>query len=436
MRQCAPLYASIAIESFATLVMGLVFSYLLLLITNRGRLKRPGRAVWGLVSTKFMAFYYDIYLTLTKWKQLKHKPLEDRFAFCRKANQGICSIAILIAVLTITRWLHIGNVNGFRYLGYAATCPPMQAELVLLIAPAVPCCVLTCYVSFFITFLMLISGWAASLEEGDLFVGDFSKFMDTWDLNALEPTRKFWYLAPSMSAMVVLTFVIMPYLALLYKIKGGEKGGLPHNFFRLLVIVGVTWWMFPVWWLLSYEGISIITDTKLNAVGFTILNVLSKGAFTFQVISMVKYHKNKKELQEKGFLAAGQRGRLSCDTLPGENQVDALQVVKRKNSKKETPLVWMLRPFDEKTFAYQSEGKSSASEQWHALEKPFRCFLLGRGIYPTEYASKPVVEQRELRAQFKYVFELVTKHVAATNPKGNAFEIMAHLSEKSSFFSV
>ena len=34
---------------------------------------------------------------------------------------------------------HIAARNGLRYLGYAFTCALMQAELVVLIAPYVPC---------------------------------------------------------------------------------------------------------------------------------------------------------------------------------------------------------------------------------------------------------------------------------------------------------
>jgi len=228
----------------------------------------------------------------------------------------------------------------------------------------------------------------------------------------------------------------MPYLAFLYKVKGGEKAGLPHNYFRLLGIVWITWWMFPAWWLLPFEGVSIIKDTKLNAVGFAVLNVLSKGAFTFQIISMVKYHRAKKELQEKGITDVGNKGgKWSVNTLPGDNPGEQMTVVRRNTTRKETPLVWMLRPFDDTAGnAHVSERTDTSAAGWHALEKPYRCFLLGKDIFPSDYAKKSELDKQELRAEFKYVFELVTVHVAG--PPTTDPGVSAENSAKDPFFSV
>mmetsp|Transcript_117294 Transcript_117294/g.365222 ORF Transcript_117294/g.365222 Transcript_117294/m.365222 type:complete len:163 (-) Transcript_117294:607-1095(-) len=40
--------------------------------------------------------------------------------------------------------------------------------------------------------------------------------------------------------------------------------------------------LFPFWWIMSWEGNAVITDTKVNEIGFTILNMTAKGLFTLQ----------------------------------------------------------------------------------------------------------------------------------------------------------
>ncbi|CAJ1332296.1 unnamed protein product [Effrenium voratum] len=65
--------------------------------------------------------------------------MSDRIKLCRLLNLAMCIAQAAAAFFTVLRWLHISNVNGLRYLGYAFTCALMQAELVVLIAPYVPC---------------------------------------------------------------------------------------------------------------------------------------------------------------------------------------------------------------------------------------------------------------------------------------------------------
>merc|ERR1719265_1771735 len=38
---------------------------------------------------------------------------------------------------------------------------------------------------------------------------------------------------------------------------------------------------------------SVITDTKMNGFGFTLLNIVSKGCFTFQMLHMVRWHRQR-----------------------------------------------------------------------------------------------------------------------------------------------
>eukprot|EP00971_Amphidinium_carterae_P208483 4136448-Amphidinium_carterae.1 len=76
----------------------------------------------------------------------------------------------------------------------------------------------------------------------------------------------------------------------LYYLKGGVKAGLPAGFPRMILLVWITWMCFPAWWSISFEGFKLISDTKLNGIGFVLLNVVSKGGFTITILRMVRLH--------------------------------------------------------------------------------------------------------------------------------------------------
>merc|ERR1740138_1577052 len=103
----------------------------------------------------------------------------ERFAFCRKCNLAVCTFSCIASLLATTRWLHFGNVNGFRYLGYALTCPLMQAELVVLIAPIVPCYRIAFLFSALASFACIATGYAGSLIAGPMWEGSIEEFLDT-----------------------------------------------------------------------------------------------------------------------------------------------------------------------------------------------------------------------------------------------------------------
>lgn len=287
MKECAPLYGSIALESLASFVMGAMFLYLYIRVSSRSELKAPAKAIWRLVRYSAKNSLLDFYDAMCNWSKAPDQTLQERFAFCRKCNKGILLFQAMVAFVSITRWLHIGNVNGFRYLGYSITCPPMQAELVLLIAPVVPCFRVVFTFTYAITFSMLILGWVASLRPEPLFDCSFESLLD-FDAACFNFTFKFWVIAPSVIVQVFLTFIHIPYLGILYLYNGGGSNKmLPYGYLKLLLIVAVTWLGFPIWWFLSYEGMGVIEDTRMNAIAFAFLNVVSKGSYSFQVLSMV-----------------------------------------------------------------------------------------------------------------------------------------------------
>jgi len=449
MRTCAPLYTSMAMESFATVIMGLCFSYLFLLITNKGRLKTPGQAVYRLVALKVGHANRAFSSLLMTWGDMQYTPLKERFGFCRRVNQSICTFQIIVALLTITRWLHVGMVNGFRYLGYAITCPPMQAELVLLISPVVPKFKALSVMSALITFVMLMSGYGASLIAGDMWTGDILDFLKGGSWEDLGVTTKFWAILPSFCCLVFLTFIKMPYLAILYLVNGGEKAGLPHDYLRLLGIVWVTWWCFPLWWCLSYEGASIIKDTKLNAVGFAVLNVVSKAAFTRQVIGMVKYTLAKEKEQQKananGSTTNRSRGRGRGGWSVNTIDLTVNEAVAAKKSYTDSLFVEVLKPWDvdsdEEADEIVKAGKDKKEKkeemQWCCLSEDFQAFLLGKGIYPSDFdKTLDANEQHQLKSQFNHIEEMVDEFMEASYFESEKVEMRQSKSLLSKMFEV
>mmetsp|Transcript_20198 Transcript_20198/g.55957 ORF Transcript_20198/g.55957 Transcript_20198/m.55957 type:complete len:442 (+) Transcript_20198:88-1413(+) len=291
--ECAGLYTSFALESLSSFMLGLTFLYMFLLISCKSELDAPGRAAFRLVRSQFMAFFNDTMGTMRHWDRMPELPLEQRFAFCRKLNRSICLFSAMVSFLALTRWLHIENVNGFRYLGFALTCPLMQAELVVLIAPLVPFYKFNVLFVLVVTCTTMLSGYLGSTFPGLPYEGDIIGFIETWDLDVLQPNLKFWVVLPSFLCMAFLVVIQIPSLAILWYCGGGRRPckNLPYTFHRLLLLVAVTWTAFPVWWWLSSEGFSVIKDTKLNGFGFCFLNISSKASFTLTMMGMVKRHK-------------------------------------------------------------------------------------------------------------------------------------------------
>jgi len=334
MGECSPLYASFALESFANTCLGLFFVYLSVLITSKGKLKTPAKSTVLFLAEVTNNRYNDVMSIVNQWHSMPKCPLEKRFRFCRKVNASICQFSALVSLLAVTRWLHINNVNGFRYLGYSLTCPPMQAEILVLIAPVVPFYRFFVYFSAFMTWTMLITGWIASCIGGDLWTNPIMDWAEGGFESDLGLTTKGWMFTLSCIPLVYLAFIQLPMVLFLYYINGGakSKAGLPEGFPRMVCLVWVTWMCFPAWWSISYEGFKLINDTKLNGIGFVCLNVVSKGGFTLSILRMVRFHK------QKGLIPSGpsSKGEWLGSFGPSEENTDGTAVAKEGTESQES----------------------------------------------------------------------------------------------------
>jgi hypothetical protein len=351
MRVCAPLYGSFALESFWTIVLAIFFGYLSITISSKQQIKNPGRAVCKFLWHHFYKWVVDTHRVLSKWDTMHKCELGQRFRLCRRLNATICRIQVAAALLSITRWLHLNNVNGFRYLGYSFTCPLMQAELILLIAPAVPFYKINIVFTMLVTWAIMICGWYASTFEGPLWTTDMEGIIsDILDGNFDNLTDKGRWVLPAVASNCFLSLVQMPFLGLCANCVG-KRDDMPQGYNALIALTAVSWLGFPCWWFLSYEGAGIISNTKLNGFGFTVLNICAKGGFTLQLISMVKRYKRKVASRPKDPLEIPWSRRVSeasVATLPELPNDEHQRTPERKLTNQS--LLWViegLREFDD-----------------------------------------------------------------------------------------
>ncbi|CAJ1395229.1 unnamed protein product [Effrenium voratum] len=295
-RACGPLYPAFAIESLTSILLGVFFCYLALRITVRTDVNAPVLATyrWVVDSTSEPLNFW--WKEMKTWPEMNKRSLADRIKLCRLLNLAMCIAQAAAAFFSVLRWLHISNVNGLRYLGYAFTCALMQAELVVLIAPYVPCYKFNVVGVVIFTHVWLVLGWVGSLQSGFLFEdSSWESFVENYDFEVLIVTNKGLLIAATAVGLCGLMLVQMPFLSLIYFIKGGCKAhpDLPYYYMRLMMTVWFTWPAFPAWWLVSAEGLGLLADAKSNSVGFAILNCISKGSFTYYMLKTGADHKKR-----------------------------------------------------------------------------------------------------------------------------------------------
>jgi len=353
-RACGPLYPAFAIESLTSLLLGLFFCYLSLKICVRSDVQSPVRSFVWMIWSWAQPHVSEWWETVRRWPEMNKRPLVERMGMCRQLNLAMCLAQALAAFLSIFRWLHINNVNGVRYLGYAFTCALMQAELVVLIAPYVPCYKLNCVGIVVLTHIYLVLGWIGSLHEGFLFEdASWELFKSSGTVSDLVVTTKGIFIGCTAAGLCTLLLVQMPFLAIIYFCKGGSSNDdLPGHFLKLFATVWFTWPAFPGWWLISAEGLGLLADSKSNAVGFALLNIISKGSFTFVMLGIGSHHKKRTA-----------RKSTSIEELPGS----------QPESPKPTEANWLvksLQDFERSTSHFSDTEKLKAEKKDEGPESP------------------------------------------------------------------
>jgi len=289
-RACAPLYPPIAVDALANVILFIFFFNVALLTHVRGKLRSPTRALGRMILLFIKDYFKELWETIKTIPWMYKQPLAARLRCCGNIDKAISIVSMCVPLFAITRFLNIGNVNGARWVGYALTCPFMQMELIILIAPIVPCFCLNAFFTFCLTFFCLGKAWIASTMPGELYSGYFGDFASSMDINELEIQPKGYVIMPAMIGMACIGFLQVPFLWMLYTCRGlgKRRDDMPDDYRILLLTVLLTWTCFPMWWLFSWEGASIFKDAKLNEMGFMFLNMLAKGTFIYQSSRMAQ----------------------------------------------------------------------------------------------------------------------------------------------------
>mmetsp|Transcript_8136 Transcript_8136/g.19098 ORF Transcript_8136/g.19098 Transcript_8136/m.19098 type:complete len:622 (+) Transcript_8136:94-1959(+) len=283
-RACAPLYAPIAVDALSNLVLFVFFFNVALLTHVRGKLRSPMRALARLLFVFIKDYFTELWETVKSIPTMNRMPLAARLRCCGNIDKAISVVSTCVPLFAITRFLNFGNVNGARWIGYGLTCPFMQMELIILVAPIVPCFVINAFFTFALCFCCLMLAWTASVMKGDLYNGYFGDFLAAFDVDALDMNTKGWVISPALIGMASICLLQVPMLGVLYTCRGTGKrrDDMPDHFRPMLLTVMFTWALFPIWWLFSWEGASLFKDAKTNEMGFMILNMISKGTFIWQ----------------------------------------------------------------------------------------------------------------------------------------------------------
>uniref|UniRef100_A0A7S4RVK8 Uncharacterized protein n=1 Tax=Alexandrium monilatum TaxID=311494 RepID=A0A7S4RVK8_9DINO len=384
-RFCGDLYIAHGLESACGCILFFFFAVVAVKLHARSHLKNPAKAFLRFVWAITYELAEEFFSTLATVGMMHKMDLEVRLRFCGNIDKMTNMLSAWLSLIGITRWLSIGNINGMRYIGYGMTCPMTQMELVVMIAPVVPCFRLVALFSFLTTFMTLMAGYAASLMWMPLWEGDLLEFVKSQVLDDLQPTRKLKVVAPAFAGISVLSFIIIPSLLFLYSIHGGAKNpDLPHGYKCLLLLVWGTWLCFPVWWMLSWEGMSVITDTKFNEIGFTILNMVAKGSFTLQGFRMGTFEerrqrtlKDKARGKKKGKRKGEDEGSSDQEGAPRKDLAEQRSdvedpnvppIISRKSSRKlsKSMFVSILRDFDT---APRDDYLGSVAEEKHTKKR-------------------------------------------------------------------
>eukprot|EP00403_Amphidinium_massartii_P023145 CAMPEP_0178399488 /NCGR_PEP_ID=MMETSP0689_2-20121128/15306_1 /TAXON_ID=160604 /ORGANISM="Amphidinium massartii, Strain CS-259" /LENGTH=524 /DNA_ID=CAMNT_0020020267 /DNA_START=44 /DNA_END=1618 /DNA_ORIENTATION=- len=287
-RACAPLYPPIAVDALANVLLFVFFFNVALMTHARGKLRSPSKALGRLILVFIKDYFRELWHTILTIPSMGRMPLAARLRCCGNIDKAISVVSTCVPLFAITRFLNIGNVNGARYFGYALTCPFMQMELIILIAPIVPCYCLNALLTFVATFMCLGAAWVSSVMSGPLYNGYIGEFFSTFDIHALDVQPKGMVVMPAIIGMSFIFAVQVPWLWTLYtcRARGSRTEDMPDYYRLMLLTVIITWAMFPLWWLFSWEGASLFKDAKLNEMGFMILNMTAKGTFIYQSSKM------------------------------------------------------------------------------------------------------------------------------------------------------
>mmetsp|Transcript_57860 Transcript_57860/g.106443 ORF Transcript_57860/g.106443 Transcript_57860/m.106443 type:complete len:635 (-) Transcript_57860:106-2010(-) len=162
-----------------------------------------------------------------------------------------------------------------RPFEWICTCPMMQLVLVILGGTAIPS--YRCVLMPSLSVTVLLFGVASTLFNNSA-------------------GRVIMYVFGALTALVMFYFNFKQIGEVASKEEEGIVSGTPEFRVATLVLI-ITWFPFPIWYLLSPEGLSVIEEIKVIHTGWAVLNVVAKFSFIIYVQKIARDYK--KSTQEQ-----------------------------------------------------------------------------------------------------------------------------------------
>jgi len=261
----------------------------------------------GLFFTGVVA--YLVFSNSTKLAIIQQASQEKRLSVCCSLTTMVAAISGFLNFFQITEvdnhFLPKQNqysVDLCRPVEWILTCPILQLTLVLMGGPRIPD-----------YRRILMPGFAATI----MTFGILSLFLD-------EPETFFCYGAG------VLFFIGMAYFNRLQilEFSDGEEGLLQgySEFRKATIILLLTWAPFPLWYMLSPEGVGVIDNILIIQMGWMLTNIISKGAFILYIQKAKENYLARVKVTKvmKGFAEDGQHAHEDGDE--GDGALDAAQL--------------------------------------------------------------------------------------------------------------
>ncbi|CAE7348953.1 hop [Symbiodinium sp. KB8] len=206
-------------------------------------------------------------------------PLEQRHAVCATLSTAVALFSGFFNIMQLTGIDDFdipGYSGGFvlqlaRPVEWVLTCPILQLKLVVLAGARVPS-----YRRFMMPLLsaaVLLCGVAATFTEGAL--------------------RYVWFTFGS-----IFCFIMFYHNALqIGENSEGEESLLrgDSDYRRLTLLLIITWFPFPIWFILSPEGFNLVDSELVIEMGWVALNLLAKFSMIILGQRMKMSHQKKME---------------------------------------------------------------------------------------------------------------------------------------------
>ncbi|CAE7841422.1 hop [Symbiodinium necroappetens] len=206
-------------------------------------------------------------------------PLEQRHQICATISTAVALFSGFFNILQLTAIDDFdlpGRQSSFtlnlsRPVEWILTCPIMQLKLVVLAGARVP--------SYRRFMMPLISVAVLLCGTASMFTGDALRYA--------------WY-----AFGLCLAFIMFWHNAIQIRENSEGEESLFHgdsDFRKLSIVLIITWFPFPLWFMLSVEGFGLITDGFIIEMGWVVLNIVSKFLFIIMMQLYKMSHQRKIE---------------------------------------------------------------------------------------------------------------------------------------------